>query len=157
MGPSWEGLTLKRCTLFSLPHIRDVDYGNIQKSYSCFCFLLCYTALQSLVSLQATASLLPGLPLSPQQGVSGAAVCTLQWYVLNKHYSGNYNNTLELSQSSCSNACVHRGRKEKLQLVSISPTQENDCCNVRIASSLLLSPVSDFKMLTEVIGRPLIL
>lgn len=60
-----------------------------------------------LLSLQARAALLPGgLPLAPQQGISGASVSTLKWCVLTNHYSEKYNNTLELSQSCCSNACV---------------------------------------------------
>jgi len=64
--------------LFSLPRVRNVDYENVWKGYSCSS-LLGRVALQSSVSLQAAAALLPGgLPLSPQQGVSGAGVSTLK-------------------------------------------------------------------------------
>lgn len=102
------GMTLKCSVLLSLPRIRELDYENVQKSYSCSSLLLlCRRALQSSVSLSATAALLPGgLPLSPQQGISGAGVSTLKWRVLTNHYSEKYNNTLELSQSCCSNVCV---------------------------------------------------
>lgn len=118
--------------------------GKCMECYSCFSLLLlCRIALQSAVSLQATAALLPGgLPLSPQQGISGASASTLKWCVLTNHYSEKYNDTLELSQSCCPNAGVQRGREEKLQLASISPIQENDCCGVQITFCLLSSSVS---------------
>lgn len=69
--------------------------------------LLCHIALQSFVSLQATAALLPGgLWLSLQQGIPGAGVSSLNWCVLANHYSKKHNCSLEFSQSCCTNACA---------------------------------------------------
>lgn len=72
----------------------------------------------------------------PTAGNSRGWVSSLKWCVLANCHNENHNSSLEFSQSCCTNACVLRRRKDKFLLASISPPQENDCCDVHITSPL---------------------